>query len=449
MWLAHRGVLAAVIATAVHASSWPTLQAGSMRLNLQQANGIAAGLQLADGGHEILSQAEPAQAALLSLAGEEEVVSAGYTAASQLSATLLEANATLSHSGTTLLISDRWAAVGGGSLARFELRRTMAVLSSIQDDGAAAHRGMQSRLLLDLATTPPSATVADLTAFAPSLWYGNNSGIISGGAIGSDKTLTDYFIRADRFAAPLFSVLSPPSEGERRIRGRATLFSLDVGLETVMADNASTILVDDRLGFGSLGLHQRAHPPPDNTQPRLRSLDRRSRSSDSGATAAPIQLGYLFPGTEFERTYTLGNKVLRRYHSVSAGSVTRCALAITVKAIESPSHPASASAKDTVVAPGTGESAGSGDLWGLIKASWPLQRVLYAPAPSNGTAATPTIAAAREAIASTVAKSVFRAPTSSQAGPQIGPSCSPNPTFCRIPLRILSILYVRVSATFD
>ena len=44
----------------------------------------------------------------------------------------------------------------------------------------------------------------------------------------------------------------------------------------------------------------------------------------------------------------------------------------------------------------------------------------YNPLPSNGTEATPTIAAAREAIAATVANSVFHAPTADKSGPQLG-----------------------------
>ena len=57
--------------------------------------------------------------------------------------------------------------------------------------------------------------------------YGNNSVLVSGGAIGADKTLRDYFARADRFAAPLFSVLTPASAAG--VRGRAALYSLDTG----------------------------------------------------------------------------------------------------------------------------------------------------------------------------------------------------------------------------
>lgn len=34
-----------------------------------------------------------------------------------------------------------------------------------------------------------------------------------------------------------------------------------------------------------------------------------------------LQLGYKFPGTEGDRTYTLSNVVLRRYHGVTPGSV--------------------------------------------------------------------------------------------------------------------------------
>jgi hypothetical protein len=50
----------------------------------------------------------------------------------------------------------------------------------------------------------------------------------------------------------------------------------------------------------------------------------------------------------------------------------------------------------------------------------PLQRHLYAAAPSNGSDATPSIAAAREAIASTVTNSIFHAPTTPSDGPQLG-----------------------------
>ena len=233
---------------------------------------------------------------------------------------------------------------------------------------------------LDLSALPTgtTATVGDLVAFAPGIWYGNNSGIISGGAIGADKSLSDFFIRADRFAAPLFSVLTPPrTDGSR---GRATIFSLDKGLETVMADNATALLIDDRLGYGALGLHH---------------------------SLAELQLGYLFPGTEFSRTYTRGNQVLYRYHSASTGSVSRCALAVVVKAVPAPA---------AVATPPVEE----GDVWGLIKAAWPLQQQLYTPLPSNGSEHTPSVASAREAIAATVTSSIFHAPTSNTEGPQLG-----------------------------
>ena len=347
-------ILLAAAAVAVDAqphSSPCSLQVGTMalRLPMEPASGLL-GLELTDSGHTILAQTTPAQVALgQAHEAAEVVIRAGYTSATQLSATLLEANATLTHGtgGASFAVCDRWAAVGSGALARFELNRTLTVLRN-------AHRsstiGVQSRLLFELASAPPGTTVGQLTAFAPALWYGNNSGIVSGGAIGANKTMTDYFIRADRFAAPLFSVLSPPGVTGGGVRGRATLFSLDRGFETVMADNASTLLVDARLGYGALGLHQ---PPPGGQEEQPQ----------------PVQLGYLYPGTEFSRTYTKGNQVLHRYHPATKGAVSRCSVAVTVHAM-SPAPP--------------GDPAGDGedveetaDLWKLIKAAWPLQRVLY------------------------------------------------------------------------
>ena len=40
-----------------------------------------------------------------------------------------------------------------------------------------------------------------------------------------------------------------------------------------------------------------------------------------------LQLGYKFPGTEGDRTYTLSNVVLRRYHGATPGSVRAPSLA--------------------------------------------------------------------------------------------------------------------------
>ncbi len=368
------------VLTARQGSYWSEqvclLRLGSRTLRLtRRADKQKLGLAIADGGLEILHQAAPAQVVLAIRNGGEQTVAGSYGVASQLSPTLLEANASLVQGRVTLLLSDRWSAVGVGPLARFELRRTITVQANPDSNTV----GLQSRLLFDLSAAPPAAGIGDLFAFAPALWYGNQSGVIAKGAIGADKTLSNFFARADRFAAPLFSVLAPRSE-LNKIQARATLYSLDTGLETVMADNASSILVDSRLGFGALGLRK---------QPQ---------KSSSG-----LQIGYLFPGQEFQRTYTLGNKVLYRYHSARAGSVSRCSVAVQVDAVER----------------GDVEAQG-GDLWSLIKAAWPLQRELYKPTSTNGTTGTPTIAEAREAIAATVTRSIFRAPTLNKAGPQLG-----------------------------
>eukprot|EP01049_Picozoa_sp_SAG25_P012692 SAG25_NODE_1774_length_2356_cov_5.201595_1_plen_139_part_10 len=107
-----------------------------------------------------------------------------------------------------------------------------------------------------------------------------------------------------------------------------------------MADNASAVLVDDRLGYGALGLHQAG--PEDSSQ-------------------QPVQLGYIFPGTEYERTYTQGNHVLRRYHSATIGGISRSSLAVTVAAI--------AVAEQELLAV-ENDSAPEADVWGLIKAAW-------------------------------------------------------------------------------
>jgi hypothetical protein len=331
-------------------------------------------LQILDRGHVLLSQQAPAQAAFAvrGLGGgwTEEIHSSGYDSVTKMSHVHVIANATIVRGAATgeqmqLLVCDRWFAVGAGALARFELNRTMSVISNPNN---AVH-GMQTRLMLDLASAPLGTRVGQLSAFAPAIWYGNNSGIISGGAIGSDKTLSDYFVRADRFAAPLFSVLAPPAAGSG-VRARATLYSLDRGFvrntstpplqrvrreestipslnsewlplqETVMADNASAVLVDDRLGYGALGLHQAG--PEDSSQ-------------------QPVQLGYIFPGTEYERTYTQGNHVLRRYHSATIGGISRSSLAVTVAAI--------AVAEQELLAV-ENDSAPEADVWGLIKAAW-------------------------------------------------------------------------------
>ena len=359
--------------------SVPKLRAGTRTLTLPKTtSGGGLGLMFADSEHVVLEQSAPAQIALAIKHGDEQTVSASYETATQLTPTLLEANATISHGMARLILSDRWSVAGSGALARFELHRAITVQSNPPESNVV---GIQSLLLLDLADSPPSATIADLSAFAPGLWYGNNSGIISPGAIGADKALRNYFIRTDRFAAPLFSVMSPTTLSTR-VRGRATIFSLDTGFQTVIADNASSVLIDDRLGYGALGLRQ--------------------SSPDQLGGPAPLQLGYLFPGREYERTYTLGSKVLYRYHSARAGSVSRSSLAVTVDAVA------------------VGDVQEQGELWGLIKAAWPMQRELYSPVPTNGSDATPTIADAREAIAATVTNSIFRAPTENTDGPQLG-----------------------------
>eukprot|EP01043_Picozoa_sp_COSAG02_P089776 COSAG02_NODE_26712_length_626_cov_1.341556_1_plen_143_part_01 len=137
--------------------------------------GRALGLAIADGGLEILHQAAPAQVVLAIRNGGEQTVAGSYGVASQLSPTLLEANASLVQGRVTLLLSDRWSAVGVGPLARFELRRTITVQANPDSNTV----GLQSRLLFDLSAAPPAAGIGDLFAFAPALWYGNQSGVIA------------------------------------------------------------------------------------------------------------------------------------------------------------------------------------------------------------------------------------------------------------------------------
>ena len=77
---------------------------GSRTLTLtRRAGEQKLGLAVADGVLEILHQAAPAQVVLATRNGGEQTVSGGYGAASQLSSTLLEANASLAQGRVTLL----------------------------------------------------------------------------------------------------------------------------------------------------------------------------------------------------------------------------------------------------------------------------------------------------------------------------------------------------------
>ena len=190
-------------------ASPPALLVGTSALQITDvSNASSMGLLITDRGHVILQQMEPAKVAL-AVKGivSEQILSTGYDVAVQISNSTLVANATLIWGlKTRLLVTDQWEIVGSGSLARFELRRAITVLANPSVTGLL---GIASHLMFDLATAMPSTKVSDLTVFAPALWYGNNSVLVGGGSIGSNKNLTDYFVRTDRFAAPLFSVLTP------------------------------------------------------------------------------------------------------------------------------------------------------------------------------------------------------------------------------------------------
>ena len=157
--------LALFAAAAAAATAPPTLHLGAKTLTIA----TTGALTLSDGGHAVLHSASPAQAALAVGEGPELVVSAAYGATAHLSTSALEANATLRHGGATLRVTDRWtvAGVGAGGLARFVLKREIAVVSNAPASGV---RGLQSRLMFELPLAPPGATVADLTCFAPALW---------------------------------------------------------------------------------------------------------------------------------------------------------------------------------------------------------------------------------------------------------------------------------------
>ena len=162
-----------------------------------------------------------------------------------------------------------------------------------------------------------------------------------------------------------------------------------------MADNASSLLIDDRLGYGSLGLRQ---PSP----------EMKDEPDEIAGAGVGLQLGYKFPGSEGDRSYSQANTPLRRYHGAAAGSVSRSSVAVTIDAlVDSNDGGTGASSSRTTAGAEPGEAA----VWSLIRAAWPLQRALYRPKPSNGTAMTPSISDAREAVAATVAASVFEAPT--------------------------------------
>ena len=242
------------LCASISASS-PALSIGTSVLQISDdSSSSKLGLIVTDRKQTILKQIQPAKVAFAFKGVSEQILSAGYDVAAQVSNTIIVANATLSLLNCRVLVTDQWEIVGRESLARFELHRAITVLANPPDSNLL---GVASHLLFDLATTTASTKVSDLQVFAPALWYGNNSMLVGEGSIGSNKNLTNYFIRTDRFAAPLFSVLTPPktSPNGDTIRGRATLFSLDQGFQTVVADNASALLVDDRLGYGAIGLH--------------------------------------------------------------------------------------------------------------------------------------------------------------------------------------------------
>ena len=95
-----------------------------------------------------------------------------------------------------------------------------------------------------------------------------------------------------------------------------------------------------------------------------------------------LQLGYKFPGSEGDRSYSQHDTPLLRYHVAAAGSVSRSSLAVTVDALTSAAPPTPAAATSGAAAVEVIE--GEADVWSLIRATWPVQRALYQPKPSNG-----------------------------------------------------------------
>ena len=162
----------------------------------------------------------------------------------------------------------------------FLLSRSVAVSSPAASDTAFSSR-------FALANTG-SEGLADFDCFMPGVWYGDNQRVPKT-ALASDYTHEHFYVREDRLPLPMVMLRS------QRSGATFSLGHCQPDGSTFLGDAGVSRVVDERLQFGSLGIH-------------------------SGEQVSAV---FLYPGTEGEKTYVRGGRGDRQWalrsHPVRSG----------------------------------------------------------------------------------------------------------------------------------
>ena len=186
-----------------------------------------------------------------------------YTRAKQVSATRIDANATLTIAGERwLTVSDSWQATLGG----ISVTRTIDIHTQQNDDCGFAHRFV---VPIDACAKRPVSQL-----FIPAIAYGSKQ-TVPKTALAADPADTITLVRADRLPYPAVAIYNPASK-------------------------VYAALIHDPDGCGSV---------PDEDHPELQ-IDARFQTPCVGIETQPVgRLVYAMPGTEGSRTYVHGPSI--------------------------------------------------------------------------------------------------------------------------------------------
>jgi len=202
-----------------------------------------------------------------------------YFAVRQVSATRIDANATLTIAGERwLTVSDSWQATLGG----ISITRTIDIHTQQGPDTGFAHRFV---LPINALGKRPASQL-----FIPAIAYGSKQ-TVPKTALASDPADTITLVRADRLPYPVVAIHNPASK-------------------------VYAALIHDPDGCGSV---------PDEDHPELQ-IDARFQTPCIGIETQPAgRLVYAMPGTEGSRTYVHGpsaenNRFVYRAQPLLAGT---------------------------------------------------------------------------------------------------------------------------------
>ncbi|MDB5105875.1 MAG: hypothetical protein JWP91_3564 [Fibrobacteres bacterium] len=264
----------------------PTLSTGEADLSFGNPGGAGDAVSGAFGVHLRLHSANAAYSQELPLAaevvngnGQADWVTAAYDSLQVMGTGAIRCSGTLaSGNGSVFSFIDTYGL--DGSKSAFMVDREVRVESA-----RAGDKGFSTRMAFEGATAAPMGSFG---FFAPSIWYMDNADV-SGNALATDYSDTQYWFREDRMPLPLFML--------RRKDDGATfsVYHADANGSTFTGEDGLARIIDSRMEFASLGMRNDPRP----------------------------SVGMLYPGSEGERTLIYGGSPARRWslrsHPVTQG----------------------------------------------------------------------------------------------------------------------------------